>query len=192
MSKFLFQPVRPFRISQLFGENKACIPIEGGGSLISCDGHNPPPGYKSVYGKEGHTGIDIPADSGQPVYCSYDGEVSSIDTNPRTGLDVRIVSSFEGKSYQHVYEHLLGHNVKKGQTVKTGECIGWADNTGYSSGNHLHFTLKLWSGSKGWQPIDPLPYMNQYFAPNVSLVHSTLEKIAVAMEMLIDLLRRRK
>ena len=43
------------------------------------------------------------------------------------------------------------------------QLIGWADITGYSSGDHLHFQFEVWDGST-WIPTDPIPYMEPTFA----------------------------
>ena len=143
------RPVNPFRINQSFGDNQACVNDDK--KVIYCDGENPPEGYRSLYGSQGHKGLDLRAGHGQRVYASAGGVVCGIDTNPKSGLDVRIQSIFNGRTYRHIYEHLLGYQPQKGDEVKTGELIGWADNTGYSSGNHLHFQLEEWKDGK-WTP----------------------------------------
>lgn len=163
MKKFLFQPLSPFIINQKFGENSACVSTDGKLKVITCDGNKPPAGYKSLYGAGGHKGLDLYAYHGQPVYCAQDGTVEAIDTNPKTGLDVKVVTEFEGEKYMHVYEHLMGYQPKVGDKLKVGDLIGWADNTGYSAGDHLHFELKKWDGKK-WVSIDPLPLMENIFA----------------------------
>lgn len=191
MLKPFFRPLHPFSINQRFGENQSCVSTDGSNKVITCDGMAPPPGYRSLYGPKGHKGLDLMAKSGQPVYCVCDGEVEYMDTQERSGLDARIVSVINGEKYRHIYEHLLGHNnLKIGQRLKTGDCVGWADNTGYSSGDHLHFELQKFTNGI-WISIDPLPLMNEYFAPNVTLVKGIMEKLVVALESLVDLLRKR-
>ena len=161
--KVIFQPVKPFRISQYFGENKACVSTDGNKTVITCDGKNPPAGYKSLYGAHGHTALDIPTSHGQEVYSAQDGVVYHIDTDKRSGLDVRIEHEVGGKRYRTIYEHLMGYQVKVGDKVRVGQLIGWADNTGYSSGDHLHFVLDTFEDGK-WKRIDPLLYMENIFA----------------------------
>lgn len=189
--KFIYQPVRPFRVGQTFGQNLACVDLATNSKVISCDGYNPPPGYKSLYGKNGHTGIDLSANHGQPVYCACGGIVDSIDTEPRTGLDVRVISEIEGVKYKHVYEHLLGYQSKKGDKIETGDLIGWADNTGYSSGDHLHFGVYRLEKSK-WVPVDPLPIMFSDFALHVSVLKTLKEKVALLAELVADFLRKKR
>lgn len=189
MEKFLHRPINPFIIHQLFGQNKACVPIEGTRRVIYCDGNNPPEGWKSVYGPDGHKGIDLQASHGQPVYCACAGVVDSIDTSERSGLDVRVVSEVNGKKYKHIYEHLLGYQPKKGDRLQTGDLIGWADNTGWSSGDHLHFEVQELRGTK-WVSIDPMPHMFDALALHVSLVRRLKEAVALLTERFADRLRR--
>lgn len=185
--KPLFRPVKPFVLNQKFGENNACIPINGG-PVITCNGLKPPKGYKSLYGPKGHKGIDLRAFHNQPIYCALDGVVGKIDTDPKSGLDVGVVSDWNGKTYMHVYEHLLGYQPKVGDKVKSGDLIGWADNTGYSSGDHLHFELKELRG-KTWVSIDPMPLMSEYHAQDIRTLTETIARIA---DLVADLLRKKK
>lgn len=183
----LYQPVSPWIVNQKFGENRACVPT-GGGAVITCDGTKPPTGYKSLYGKKGHLGIDLFSVHGQPVYCAADGVVHSIDTSERTGLDVKVLTTDGKDKYIHVYEHLLGYQPKVGDEVKRGRLIGWADNTGYSSGDHLHFELKKYIDD-GYVSVDPMKYMEPKFAKDADGVISLYESLILLLEQLVDKLR---
>jgi murein DD-endopeptidase MepM/ murein hydrolase activator NlpD len=192
VEKFHFQPISPFRVTQYFGENKACIKLDGTKGVITCDGKNPPPGYKALYDMRGHLGIDLSTTHGQPVYAACSGRVSSIDTNPKSGLDVRVTLTFGGKVYRYINEHLLGYQVKEGQDVAIGDLIGWADNTGFSSGDHLHFQLEEWRNDK-WVPIDPIPLMEPTFSLKYAgLVRQIRELTARVAEWIADLARKNK
>lgn len=149
--RFLFRPVSPFHINQQFGENKACIDIATGKKTIYCDGLNPPAGYRSVYSKiNGHNGLDLRAKNNQPIYSAQDGIVAELVDEPVRGLGLGIITTkkfycLETKKLEHFkirYWHNARHNVRLGHTVSIGDLIAWADNTGYSSGDHLHFELK--------------------------------------------------
>lgn len=189
VGKFLFQPISPFLITQLFGENKACVDRATGSKVIACDGGNPPSGYVSLYGPTGHKGLDLMAGHGKPVYAAVAGIVDSIDTSERSGLDVRIVSEVAGVRFKTIYEHLMGYQPKVGQIVKLGGLIGWADNTGYSSGDHLHFQLEYWNGHK-WIPIDPLKYMHGSYVLNaISVLDRVSEFLAGLADWIADGLR---
>jgi murein DD-endopeptidase MepM/ murein hydrolase activator NlpD len=176
---------RPTLLNQKFGENQACVDIATGSKTIFCNGLFPPDGFRSLYGAKGHLGIDIPAYHGQEIYCSREGLVDFIDTNPRTGLDVKVVTEIAGKRYRHIYEHLLGYQPKLGSQIQTGQLIGWADNTGYSAGDHLHFQLEL-EVNNVWVPIDPQLYLSDLYAKDVLAINFKLKYIAELIAKLAD------
>lgn len=191
--KIFHKPLSPFILNQRFGENKACVSTDGQNRYITCDGLNPPMGYKSLYGDKGHLGIDLYAIHGQEVYCIQKGVVSQIDVNPKSGLDVRIISDIEGKRFKHIYEHLMGYQPRIGDVVETGQLVGWADNTGYSSGDHLHLQVEeLVNGV--WVHIDPLPLMSDSFAKDILFINNKIkyikEQIALLTDRLANYLRK--
>ncbi len=51
------------------------------------------------------------------------------------------------------YWHLKSFSVKVGDHVEVGQQIGVSDNTGYSSGNHLHFELQPMDKDRGGHPV---------------------------------------
>lgn len=167
----LYRPLDGFwNINQSFGENKACVPILGG-AVINCDGKKPPQGYRSVYGENGHMGIDLAGGIGTPVYACREGVVQSIDTNYYSGFDVRIFTK-DGE-FLHIYEHLDKWNVNVGQDVVTGELIGWIGTTGYSSGPHLHFECR----DKNGVSFDPMPLMDNVSAREIFKLNNTVKHL---------------
>lgn len=183
---YFLRPVKPFLINQKFGENTACEATDGSQKVIACDGNNPPAGYVSLYGPRGHLGVDLFAVHNQPVYNALKGKVYKIDTNPRSGLDVRVESEKNGRKFRHIYEHLLGYQPKVGDEIDAGELIGWADNTGYSAGDHLHWQVEeLLDGV--WTPIDPLPLTDKLHAQDA---RTLLELLARLCDLLADSLRK--
>lgn len=190
-NKFLYRPVHPFHINQRFGENLSLVEISTG-KVVSGDGTNPPAGFKSLYGAKGHLGLDLMSYHSQPVYAAAEGIVDFIDTQPKSGLDVRVITTINGEKYKHIYEHLLGYQPKVGQQVEVGDLIGWADNTGWSSGDHLHFQLEHLEG-KRWIPIDPLPFMYPAYALSAAPVVKKLkETLANLLDALTEQLRKKK
>ncbi len=186
MLKALYQPVKPFRINQRFGENTVCVSTDGNRQILSCNGNNPPAGYKSLYGKAGHKGIDLAAKHGQEVYCAQRGMIYQIDTNPKSGLDVRIISVVGGVQIRHIYEHLLGYEGKIGQIIETGQLIGWADNTGYSSGDHLHFQVEVLENG-AWKAVDPETLLYEgIFARDILVINHKILAIAEFVARLLD------
>jgi len=183
--KILFQPIKPFIMNQEFGANRVCISTDGKKTIKSCDGKNPPEGYKSLYGPKGHGGIDLRAEHGQEVYCAQEGIVYRIDTDPRSGLDVGVQSYVNGIQFRHIYEHLMGYQPQVGDKVSVGQLIGWADNTGYSSGDHLHFQFEVFDG-KAWVKTDPMPYMDTMFAQDALKRLNTIKYLREQLAKILD------
>lgn len=103
---------------------------------------------------DNHTGIDIPAARGTPIYASKSGVVitSVYGTgNAWSYGNYVVVSHSDGTST--LYAHMSSRAVSEGQTVAQGEVVGYVGTTGNSTGNHLHFEIRV-NGSR----TDPLNY----------------------------------
>ena len=101
-----------------------------------------------------HSGIDIPAPAGTKIYAAKSGVV--IHAAKGTGSswsygNYVIVSHSDGTST--LYAHMSRIGCKQGQTVKQGDVIGYVGTTGRSTGNHLHFEVRVGSTRK-----DPVNY----------------------------------
>lgn len=100
-----------------------------------------------------HTGIDMNAPTGTPVYAAGDGVIVTADGNNRGyGYMVEIDHKVDGLSSR--YAHLSKILVKKGQHVKRGELIGKVGSTGLSTGSHLHYEVLI-----NGKQVNPLRYM---------------------------------
>lgn len=97
-----------------------------------------------------HTGIDIPAPKGTPILAAKSGVVVTSVKKGSYGNYV-VVSHSDGTST--LYAHMSVRSVKEGQTVKQGQKLGEVGTTGSSTGNHLHFEVRV-NGSR----VDPLKY----------------------------------
>ena len=86
-----------------------------------------------------HTGIDIGARMGSPVYAAADGEVFFASWRGGYG---RCIILLHGGDVSTLYGHLSRINVSQGQTVKRGQVIGAVGSTGLSTGPHLHFEVR--------------------------------------------------
>ncbi len=88
-----------------------------------------------------HSGIDISADTGDPVYAAYGGTLQRL-TQASLGTYI-IITHVDG--YSTVYAHLSGYaaGAPDRSTVSTGQLIGYAGTTGNSTGVHLHFEVRL-------------------------------------------------
>lgn len=99
-----------------------------------------------------HTGVDLACAGGTSVLAAKDGTVTFAATNGGYGKCIKID---HGGGYLTLYAHLKSYNVKKGQTVKQGEVIGRVDSTGSSTGNHLHFEVRVNGSHKN--PFNYIP-----------------------------------
>lgn len=116
----------------------------------------PLPGYyyiSSVYGGryhpitgvwETHTGTDIPAPGGTPIQCAKDGVVTTVVPESAGSSYGNYVIVYHGNGYATLYAHMQSlATVSVGDTVSAGQVIGYVGTTGSSTGNHLHFELRI-------------------------------------------------
>lgn len=96
------------------------------------------------FGMTNHGGYDWGAKMGDPIYydCDIDGYVLNTEIDNSGGLGVNIITESPEGIFKHRYWHLKDFFVKAGDKISMGECIGWADNTGFSTGTHLHRDIK--------------------------------------------------
>lgn len=92
-----------------------------------------------------HAGIDIAAPTGNPVYAYADGTVIQVGWHNSYGKYIMIS---HGAGLVTVYMHLSSFAVDSGDKVRVGEKIGNVGNTGFSTGSHLHFEVRLNGVSK--------------------------------------------
>jgi murein DD-endopeptidase MepM/ murein hydrolase activator NlpD len=118
------------------------------GSLISPYGYRVHP----IFGdRRLHTGIDIGAPYGATVVAAEGGVVAYVGTMSGYG---NVVVVDHGGGIATTYNHLSGFSVGSGQSVGRGQPIALVGCTGYCTGPHLHFEVRI-SGS----PVDPMPYL---------------------------------
>jgi murein DD-endopeptidase MepM/ murein hydrolase activator NlpD len=98
-----------------------------------------------------HSGIDLAAPLGSPIYATSDGIVSTANWRGGYGL---FVSLDHGGGVQTRYGHMSQLNVTAGQQVHKGDVIGRVGSTGLSTGPHLHYEIRL-----NGQAVNPLPYL---------------------------------
>ena len=129
------------------------VPGTGWGNItaVYCD-----PEYLVLLGNE-HHGIDISAVNGTPVIATVSGSVvrAGYDSVFGMGWNVKVVSDDGG--WTVYYFHLDDGSllVSVGDHVTYGEHIAGVDNSGASTGPHLHYEIR---GPDGL-PVDPAPTM---------------------------------
>jgi len=99
-----------------------------------------------------HPGLDITAPYGERVVAAGSGVVVSAG-NKGDGYGNKVVIS-HGDTISTLYGHLSAILVKKGEEVKEGDPIGRVGSTGRSTGDHLHFEIRV-DGT----PVNPLAYL---------------------------------
>lgn len=185
----LYKPVKPHIVNQIFGVNRTMY---------------------SQFGLIGHNGIDLFTYHGQPVYAAHDGICyTEIDNNQGHGVTIRTHEQYECAGqlvhFKTIYWHLEKSDavVKTGQSVKAGDLIGYADNTGFSTGDHLHFGLKpqVWDNSSwGWVnqlqnnghlgAIDPTPFFTNTFAEHYKIMILLNTTLVGVLEKLLARLKK--
>lgn len=87
-----------------------------------------------------HNGVDLAAPAGTAIYAAYDGVVVAAAYHATMGNYVMID---HGSGLYTIYMHASTLNVAKDDIVVRGEKIAGVGTTGRSTGNHLHFTVRL-------------------------------------------------
>lgn len=160
----VYRPVETNILGQRFGENKACIPVDKNGNIIypitgviSKTGATCPVDFVDFYvamNMKGHNGWDNGAYHGEPIffsavvpgvewYCKSERDSSGgigVDIISKTPVQLRDGSN---AIIKFRFWHLKDVTHSDGTTITPGMLIGWADNTGASSGDHLHWSMKL-------------------------------------------------
>ena len=103
--------------------------------LVSFFGMRPHPRYKMM---RMHTGVDLSAPTGTPIYATGNGVVTTAKFMGGYGNAIIIDHGF---NYKTLYGHLSKIDVRPGQTVKRGQNIGKIGSTGTSVGPHLHYEV---------------------------------------------------
>jgi len=124
----------------------------------------PPLTYQGVFYPHFHTGLDIANTVDTPVGAAAAGVVilatSSVDASGHlTGYGNYVVIE-HGNGFVTLYGHLDKLLVTAGQAVKQGQVIGLLGSTGWSTGPHLHFEIRV-----NGMFVDPAPYIAEQIRP---------------------------
>ena len=127
-------PMSAFQITQVFGPTSVTLEPALGP-------------YKHF-----HTGIDISAPLGTAVMAAADGIVVAVG-HTTSGYGNYVIIA-HGGGIATLYGHLLATKVRYGDKVVRGQVIGLEGSTGFSTGPHVHFELRVDN-----QVVDPMPYL---------------------------------
>lgn len=167
-----------------------CMGISPNYKPVSTDFKIDPPLHRTLYlsGNFGelrnnhfHSGLDIKAQSGTPVYAVEDGFVSRISVSPY-GYGLAVYIDHPRIGVTTVYGHLdrfapfiddivkmrqyaqesfsVNFFLKKDEIkVRKGQVIAYSGNTGSSGGPHLHFEIRE---TESEYLLDPMPFLKTY------------------------------
>lgn len=123
-------------------------------------------GGRILYGVyDNHTGTDIPVPSGTPIYAANDGVVTTVNRNKNSSSYGYYCIINHGGGYVTLYAHQCQVPiVNEGDMVSKGQFIGYVGTTGNSTGNHLHFELRI-NGVRG-NILKLYPGMNFTYTSN--------------------------
>ncbi len=102
-------------------------------------------GYRSC-----HTGLDIGARTGTPIHVAASGVVVSVLNGGPYGLHTLVA---HGSGMTTLYAHQSASKVRAGESVKAGQVIGLVGSTGWVTGPHLHFEVRIDGNAydpRGW------------------------------------------
>ena len=136
----LSYPLRQFTLTQTFGPTGYAL--------------EPPLGPYRHF----HTGIDISAPLGAPVMAAADGVVVAVG-HSAIGYGNYVVIA-HGAGIATLYGHLLQTAATPGQQVSRGQVIGLEGSSGYSTGPHVHFELRVNDLVTNPMPYLPVPGTN--------------------------------
>ncbi len=124
-------------IVEMAAEGRMPFPLKGNYRISSKFGPRKPPvpGASSF-----HKGVDLAAPKGTPIYAPAAGTVKFAGSSGGYGFLVKIN---HGNGVETRYGHCSKLLVKKGQKVKKGQLIALVGSTGVSSGNHVHFEVRI-------------------------------------------------
>lgn len=98
-----------------------------------------------------HYGVDLAAPEGTPIMSATDGQAVYCGDDAYYGNYIIIK---HGEDKYTVYGHCKEILIEEGQDIKAGDTIGTVGSSGQSTGNHLHFGIKL-----DGEYVDPKEYI---------------------------------
>ncbi|MER3479732.1 MAG: peptidase M23 [Meiothermus sp.] len=111
----------------------------------------------TYYGQRGayqrfHTGVDLAAPMGTPIYAAKAGQIETAGWSS-WGYGLHVIID-HGSGVETLYGHMSRIAVQPGQFVERGQLIGYVGSTGWSTGPHCHFEVRV-----GGETRNPLAYL---------------------------------
>jgi len=144
----LTEYIRNLELAATYVGGEMMWPVPGHYSISSLFGNRLHPISKEY---KMHTGIDVEAPRKTPIVAAQTGTV--VFANWFAGYGKAIIMD-HGGGYTTLYAHLDVIDVEVGKVYKKGETIALSGNTGYSTGPHLHFEVRM-----NGDYVDPLTYV---------------------------------
>ncbi len=134
-----------YQISQGFG----CVPYNPGYASPSFCPANLP---------SFHDGVDLAAPAGTPIVAAAGGTVTFAGVDSTASGNSTIVIDLDGSNagFENIYMHWEKTFIKKGDHVSAGQVIAEVGSVGYSTGPHLHFSVRVAATN---QTIDPIAWL---------------------------------
>lgn len=162
MLRNLVEPIYEYAVEhvEVIDQTPAILPI-----LVPADSKADPFWFSSGFGErihprtgkpEFHRGLDIAASEGTPVIATADGTITRFTTDQFLGNVIDV--EHKAAKLKTVYGHLsrFAKGMKEGKEVKRGDIIGFVGDSGWSTGEHLHYGVYLFD-QKRW--VDPKTYI---------------------------------
>ncbi len=160
-----FASLGGLNLSQSVTPGSRVFPIAGGYVVsqaygcVSLNAGYPSPTFCPSDRPSFHDGVDLAATAGTPIIAAASGTVSFAGIDPSTASgNSMIVIDLDGSNagYETVYMHWEKSFVKTGDHVSAGQVIADVGSVGYSTGPHLHFSVRIGATN---QTIDPLAWL---------------------------------
>ena len=158
-----FEPVSKAdpTFKQLFSSWKKLDTLQDGAIAIPCDKPVRTAAFTSGFGVRSdpfhagaamHPGIDLAGPYGTPIYATAEGTVLRAGWN--SGGYGNLVEIDHGRGIATRYGHMSAILVQAGEHVARGQLVGRMGSTGRSTGNHLHYEVRI-----DGRPVNPVPFM---------------------------------
>lgn len=158
--EYTLVPAKPEKGSSL-SFTQPYVPSSGGAKITSPFGPriHPISGAQKMHKGQDWVAATAAAKGKGTIVAAADGEVVSASNDPSGyGLNIKINHKDAGGKVLALtlYGHCSQLLVSAGQKVSKGQTIAKEGSTGASTGNHLHFEVRL----GGTTPVDPTPYLS--------------------------------